>query len=91
MGKPQIIVLLVLYPTKSIEIVILHNVHVYFFRHDRFNISKKIFQLQRFILRYLPIYNQLTPIETVKHLHSTKKKSVMLVNEYLSSSVEWVL
>ena len=45
MGKPQIIVLLVLYPTNSIEIVILHNVHIYFFRHDRFNIFKENIQV----------------------------------------------
>jgi hypothetical protein len=45
MGKPQTLVLLIIYLTKSIEIVILHNIHsyicIYFFRHDRFNVSQK--------------------------------------------------
>jgi hypothetical protein len=79
MGKPQMLVLLVFYPTNSIEIVILHNLHsciyIYTFFQTR---SIKSFPNTKSPFNYPSIFIVLQSIETVKKT----KNSVILVNVY---------
>jgi hypothetical protein len=87
MGKPQMLVLLVFYPTNSIEIVILHNLHsciyIYTFFQTR---SIKSFPNTKSPFNYPSIFIVLQSIETVKKT----KNSVILVNVYhLFDEVSW--